>query len=122
MSDPTSSAELRPLTADERALVQWMLEHGFPDARGFLVQLPRVRVTPWRCECGCASINFVVEGLPDPQGPMQLLADFTFEALQGASGIFVFAQGGTLGGVEVVGYGGNAPATLPSPSVLKAIR
>src|SRR5689334_13392542 len=112
----------RPLTTDELALAEWMLEHGIPDARDFLVQLPAVRVTPWRCKCGCASINFVVEGLPDPQGPMTPLGNFTFEAAEGPSGIFIFAQGGTLGGIEVVGYGGNAPSKLPSPADLKAAR
>jgi len=32
--------ENRPLSAAEMSLARWMLEHGKPEARGFLEQLP----------------------------------------------------------------------------------
>ena len=56
----------RGLTAAERQLVQRMLEHGSPDARQFLPQLAVARVTPWRCQCGCASFQFYIPGFPAP--------------------------------------------------------
>jgi len=55
---PETLSQNRPLTAPEQRLVRWMLEHGKPEGEGFLEQLDSVKVTPWRCPCGCASINF----------------------------------------------------------------
>ena len=68
----------RPLTAAEADLIRWMLEHGAPEARAFLPQLQKAQVTPWRCSCGCASIHFSVDGLPEPSGGVHPIADFLF--------------------------------------------
>ena len=46
--------------------VRWMLEHGEPDAREFLPQLERAQVLPTRCPCGCASMDFSIDGQPKP--------------------------------------------------------
>jgi hypothetical protein len=58
----------RKLTFAEEQLVRWMLEHGNSDAQPFLPQLEKAYVTPDRCPCGCASIDFAIEGLPAPSG------------------------------------------------------
>jgi hypothetical protein len=103
----------RPLTTAEKDLVQWMLEHGKPEAKTFLSQLEKAKVTPWRCKCGCASINFAVEGFPEPSGALHPIADFTFGDEENLSGIFIYEQSGVLAGLEVYGLAGDAPKLLP---------
>jgi hypothetical protein len=41
---PPPIPDERPLTAEERRLARWMLEHGGPRGREFLPQLDRARV------------------------------------------------------------------------------
>lgn len=103
----------------EEQLVRWMLEHGNPAAEAFLPQLEKAYVTPYRCPCGCASINFAIEGLSEPTGGMHILADFLFGSDDELSGIFVWEQAGVLAGLEVYGLAGDAPKTLPSPDLLR---
>jgi len=98
-----------------------MLEHGRPEATPFLAQLDSVRVTPWRCECGCASFNLVFEGRPAPSGGMEVLGDFVTGTDAELSGIFVFAQNSLLAGVEVYGMAGDAPKSLPPPESLRPL-
>jgi hypothetical protein len=108
----------RELTASERHLAQWMLEHGSPEARQFLEQLEIARVTPWRCQCGCASINFCIGNQPEQTG-CHPVADFVFGTEDDLSGIFIFESNGVLAGLEVYGLAGDAPQTLPSPESLR---
>ena len=96
-----------------------MLEHGTADALQFLPQLERVQVLPARCPCGCASIDFSVDGQPKPTGGLRPLADFLFGTADDLSGIFVFEQSGVLAGLEVYGLAADAPKTLPSPESLR---
>jgi hypothetical protein len=78
----------RALTPIEEQLIRWMLDHGKAAARAFLPQLEKAHVTPFRCPCGCASINLSIEGLPEPSGGLHILADFIFGADEELSGIF----------------------------------
>lgn len=112
--------DVRPLTEVERALTRWMLEQGGDGARPFLGQLDAAHVVS-RCGCGCASINFAVAGMPAPTGGLRILADFLYDGPEGTTGAFVFEQNGVLGGVEVYGLEGGAPAVLPEPSELRLI-
>ena len=96
-----------------------MLEHGVPDAPHFLPQLERAQVLPTRCPCGCASIDFSIDGHPQPGSGLRRIADFVFGSGDEMSGIFVFEQSGVLSGLEVYGLGGDAPKTLPSPDSLR---
>jgi hypothetical protein len=109
----------RPLTTTEKELVHWMLEHGEPEAKKFQAQLEQVQATPWRCTCGCASINFSIQGHPQPSGGIHPIADFLFGTEENLSGIFVFEQSGVLAGLEVYGLAGDAPKSLPSPESLR---
>lgn len=96
-----------------------MLEHGIPEAPAFLPQLDTAQVTPFRCRCGCASINLSIGGFPEPSGGMRILGDFIFGADGDESGIFVYERGGVLAGLEVYGLVGDAPKTLPLSGSLK---
>jgi hypothetical protein len=96
-----------------------MLEHGTPEAAAFLPQLELAEVTPWRCECGCASINFRVRGHPEAPPGVHPIADFVFGEGETLSGIFVFEKDGILSGLEVYGLAGDAPKRLPQPEELR---
>ena len=107
--------EDRPLTTEEATLVQWLLEHGYPDGPTFLSQLAFCRVVS-RCPCGCASIDFAIDGAVPPAGAgMNILADYQWQADDGAHlGVFVFAKAGLLAGLEIWSVDGlNAASTLP---------
>jgi hypothetical protein len=109
----------RELTDHERRLVRWMLEHGSPEATAFLPQLELAEVTPWRCPCGCTSINFQIPGKPVPPPGVHPIADFVFGEEDKLSGIFLFEKDGILSGLEVYGLAGNAPKALPEPELLR---
>lgn len=111
----------RQLTSAEEQLIRWMLERGNPDARAFLAQLEKAQVTPYRCPCGCASIDLSIDGFPEPLGGLNILADFVFGTDNDLSGIFVFEKNGVLAGLEVYGLAGDAPKTLPSSGSLKPL-
>ena len=108
----------RALTKDEERLVRWMLEHGSPDAGDFLPQLARVRVAA-TCPCGCASLDFSVDGrMPDP-GKIRILADFLIGSSEASCGAFVFERAGLLAGLEIYAGHGLAPPDLPAPEELR---
>ena len=109
----------RSLTEPELQLVRWMLERGKPDAADYLAQLAEASVTPWRCPCGCASLNFAIHGRSTPKGCLRVLADFVFGSTLDQSGIFVYEQEGLLSGLEVYGLSGEAPKSLPTIESLR---
>jgi hypothetical protein len=119
MSEPTFAT--RDLTTEEHRLIAWMLEHGNQGASSLLPQLALARATGWRCPCGCASFDLVLEGQPlsVAKGHMQIVADFIFGPDDRPSGIFIFEKGGMLAGLEVYGLAGDAPKSLPIPEALR---
>lgn len=118
MDSTQAIPDRRPLTEAERDLARWMLEHGIPDAAGFLPQLERAEVVS-RCPCGCASVDFEVAGLPKPGGGLRILGDYVFGNEAEMAGAFIFERTGVLAGLEVYGMAGDAPSTLPLPSSLR---
>ena len=113
----------RPLTAQEASLVGWLLEHGSPDAAAFLPQLFEARVVS-RCHCGCASIDFAIgaEVAPVATG-VQVLSDYEWVEADGSLfGVFVFARGGRLAGLEVWSVDGRSTASsLPAIDQLRPL-
>jgi hypothetical protein len=109
----------RQLTDHEKRLVRWMLQHGSSEAITFLTQLDLAEVGPWKCPCGCASINFRIRGQPVPPPGVHPIADFVFGEEDALSGIFVYEKDGILSGLEVYGLIGDAPKSLPEPEVLR---
>ena len=113
-------AEDRPLTSHEVALTRWLLAHGEPSAAAFCDQLAGARVVA-RCPCGCASVDFTIDGQRAPAGTgMAILADYEWRGSAGELfGVFAFAQGDLLGGIEVWSVDGEAtPTRLPDPAEL----
>ena len=116
-----TETETRPLTTAEHQLIKWMLENGNQEASLLLSQLASLRATSWRCPCGCASFNLVLEGQPSvDSNSMHIVADFIFGPEDRPSGIFLFEKGGMLAGLEVYGLAGEAPAHLPASEALRA--
>ena len=109
----------RELTPAEEQLIRWMLENGNPEAPAFLPQLQKAEVTPYRCPCGCPTINLSVNGFPAPSGGLNVIADFVFGTDENLSGVFVFEQSGVLAGLEVYGLAGDAPKALLSSDSLR---
>ena len=114
----TSIPDSRPLTQAERELAGWMLAHGAPEATGFLPQLERATVVS-RCPCGCASIDFAIDGAPAPPGGLRVLGDFLVGDGESLYGAFIFETAGALAGIEVYGLAGGPPAVLPQRSELR---
>jgi hypothetical protein len=115
--------EDRPLTAEEATLVRWLLEHGNSDACGFLPQLTDARVVS-HCPCGCASIDFAIGGAVPPAGSgLHVLSDYRWQAAdESLFGVFVFAKGGKLAGLEVWSIDGrSAAASLPEVEQLRPL-
>ncbi len=111
----------RQLTDHERRLVRWMLEHGSPEAAAFLPQLEQAEVIPWKCKCGCASINFQIRGHAEAPPGVHVIADFLFGEGDTLSGIFVFEMDGILSGLEVYGLADDAPKSLPQHEALRSL-
>ena len=106
---------------DSRRVRRTLTEHGTAEARHFVPQLELAEVTPWRCRCGCASINFQLRGqAPAPPG-VHILGDYVFGAEHELSGAFIYSCEGVLSGLEVYGLAGDAPSTLPQPLSLRPI-
>ena len=118
-ADKIDSLGDRPLTAPERDLARWLLEHGDAGAAAFLGQLERAEATSWRCPCGCPSLNFSVPGLPPAPPSVHVLADFMYGSGDDLKGIFVYEQAGILSSLEVFAYGGDHPTTLPGIAELR---
>lgn len=112
--------EDRPLTRDEDDLLRWLIEHRQTGSEDFLSQIKGLRVVS-RCGCGCASVDFSYDGVvPQEKG----LDDFSnwYWGTEGVdlSGVFAFARGGRLAGVEVWSVDGSrTPTELPKLSDLR---
>ena len=113
----------RDLTAEERSLTRWIIQNGDCEATPFLQQLDRAKVCA-ECQCGCASVDFEIDEVePDRKQGMELLGDFVYGDASTLCGIFVFACGGRLAGLDVYALAvDEAPRTLPDPSLLRPIK
>ena len=112
----------RPLTPAEYELAYYMLTHGNHAGQDFLAQLEQAEITPWRCECGCASVNFQIKGHPEAEPGVHILGKFLCGPEDAPSGIFIFESGGLLSGIEVYGLAVDAPKILPNSGELRKIQ
>ena len=117
---PSTINEDRPLTAAEAGFICWLLGNGGDRARQFLEQLHRARVVG-RCSCGCASINLSIDGNTHyGKTGMEVLCEYRWNAAQGEFGVFAFACGDLLAGIDLWTVWGDHPASyLPATSLLR---
>ena len=123
MTSITAILEDRDLTKDERSLVEWLLDHGTPDAIRYRPHLNKARVAA-RCYCGCARIDFGIDGVvPNKGEPIFILSDYEWIDTDGRLfGTFVFSRCDLLAGLEVWLQDGLATADyLPEISQLLLI-
>jgi hypothetical protein len=93
---------LRPLTTEELALLNWLLEHGLPGAKTFAPQVEKIRATPW-CDCGCPSISLHVENeAPSGTCSFRVISDVLAKTPEGKKmGILLFQDQGKLSILEM---------------------
>ena len=123
MTDESLPMVPRPLTDHEEKLIRWLLEHGRSEAGQFLPQVADARVVGC-CPCGCASVDFAIKGQVPPLGAgMNDLAHYSWQSADASTcGVFVYACGDLLGGLEVWSADGETnPTTLPEIDKLKPI-
>jgi hypothetical protein len=110
--------DVRPLTAEERSLLEWLIEHGTRNASAYLPQLDTVSVVS-RCHCGCPTIDLAVAGKAAPPGGSTVLADFDGVSPEGVQvGVILHALDGLLAELEVYDLTGGEEFSLPSTAGL----
>jgi hypothetical protein len=126
MAENQPIPDIRPLTHHERALLKWLLQHGTPEAKTYLPQLPHVTVIS-RCPCGCPTIDLAVNGQTAPiETTATVLADIQATSPEGIPvGILLFARQGLLDTLEIYPCSDathftwpqlkDLPPSLPSP-------
>jgi hypothetical protein len=92
--------ESRPLTTEERILLEWLIANGSPSAAKYAPQISRVSVVS-RCTCGCPTIDLAVDGR-HIDGGSELVADFVGKSPEGIQvGVILHCRGGHISELEV---------------------
>ena len=90
----------RPLTTDERILLEWLIANGSRSAATYAPQIPLVRVVS-RCSCGCPTIDLAVDG-KHVRGGSELVADFVGKSPEGIQvGVILHCRAGQISELEV---------------------
>jgi len=114
-------AEHRPLSKEERTLLEWLIANGSPDAQPYASQIANISVVG-RCTCGCPSIDLSVGQREQPKtGPSHILADFEGKTPEGiAVGLILHAREGEISELEIYAIPDvKGPFNLPSIESLK---
>ena len=109
----------RPLTEDERGVIDVLLADDVPDVEVLRTQARCARATRG-CTCGCATIDLLVEPATPTAGagdrdPIE--ATVVDEAGRPVGGLLLFVQGGRLTGLEVWSFGDDPPPMPPAGRV-----
>jgi L-rhamnose isomerase len=100
-------------------LVEWLAVNPTIDVDIPLSELKELSVAS-ECRCGCASIDFAVNGSPVSPGGITVVADYLYKSENGNQmGCFLFMANGHIAGVDVWSVdGAETPIRLPVPSEL----
>ena len=111
----------RPLTIDERALIEALLGGLRSGVGRYIDQLEEI-VVVGRCRCGCPSINFATAGSAPEGRPVPLvLADA--ESPEGIQvGVILWVRNGRLSGLEVHPWEASGSIRLPNSETLHNLR
>jgi hypothetical protein len=113
--------ERRPLSKQERILLEWLIANGSPDAQQYASQVADISVVG-TCTCGCPSIDLSI-GYREQRktGPSHILADFEGETPDGIEvGLILHAREGEISELEVYAIPSvKGPFSLPSIESLK---
>jgi hypothetical protein len=94
--------ERRPLTEEERILLEWLLANGSAEAKPYLSQIANVNVVG-KCTCGCPTIDLALGDHEQRKtAPSIILADFVGKAPEGIEvGVILHAREGEISELEV---------------------
>jgi hypothetical protein len=110
--------ENRPVTANERCLIEWLLRHGNPGSDQFLRQVDAL-VAVSKCSCGCPTVYFAQESGPVVQDAERILADYLATVNGEDVEVILFQRGGRLSSLEVYSQAGtDKPFGLPELETL----
>ena len=100
----------RPLNADERELLEWLLAHAKSDNLRSVDALSRSRVIGG-CGCGCPSLDFEIDA---PNIRRQIISDVVGISPESVlCGLILFATETAIDNLEVYSYGASTRFSLP---------
>jgi len=111
----TIRIEPRPLSLDERALMDFLLSAEFPGRDELKSQL-EVAQAVGICECGCGTVDFAVN---DSVARAVCREPIPVEAYGPAIEVLLFVRDGILSSLEIVDYEDKRPLPYPQPTDLK---
>ena len=111
--------EKRPLSSEELALLEWLIDHGRPDASKYRSQIPRLRVVS-RCGCGCPSIDVAIGSTSHKTGASHIIADGEATSAEGALvGVILHVREGEISELELYSITGQETRfSLPKPETI----
>jgi hypothetical protein len=118
----SSHSNSRPLTPEELALCEWLIEHGTSKAPEYAPQLSRATVVGTSCKCGCPSVDLAVDGR-HTVGASEIICDAVGNSPEGVQvGVILHCREGQLSELEVYPFGDvQARFGLPKPDALTSI-
>ena len=110
----------RELSAQERAIAEWLLTHAEAPVRSYIPQLNNLRVVGY-CDCGCPTVHFrAVYGTPAAEPRDTPVADAFGKVGGKLVGVMLLQQDGLLTCLEVYDLDEIAhPYGLPDVSTLE---
>lgn len=103
-----------PLTEHESALLNALLSHDFPGVAELREQAQHV-LTKKGCQCGCGTIDLVLDATPTPRSeassPAPVEGVVNNDEGEPIGGLLLFVGDGMLGSLEVYSY--DDPLPLP---------
>jgi hypothetical protein len=114
MTCPYFIPEARPLSVQERRLLEELLRQGTPESEAYVGQLPLVTVAS-RCPCGCPTIDLTVAGRSaSPDTPTTILAVGSGVSPEGVPfEVILHGREGLISELEVDSLTAEGPFTLP---------
>ena len=115
--------ERRPLSKEERVLLEWLVANGSSDAKQYASQIVDVSVVG-TCTCGCPTIDLAVGDRKQRKtAPSHILADFVGKTPEGIEvGVILHAREGEISELEIYAIPDvNGRFNLPSIESLKQL-
>jgi hypothetical protein len=116
-----SKRERRPLTQEERTLLEWLIANGSEDDKTYSPQLADLGVVG-TCTCGCPTIDLALRGRDQRKtAPSKILADFVGTTPEGIEvGVILHVREGEISELEVYPIANaTGPFRLPTIESLK---
>ncbi len=103
----------RPITSNERSILERVLAFEFPGAAEFRTQLAGIGASAG-CECGCATIDLAVDRTMSSAAASSLsVLPVTGMTADGLGGVIVFQRDGWLSCLEIYNVGDDPIAVFP---------